>query len=120
MLTAAEMQLKSSTVGKARSLSEGLKLTQDDVAEILKVQPRSVLRWWSGETTPRRVSQRLLREFAYVLGELSKVLQPEAAKTWLLTPNRRLRHDSPADRIADGDYREVLALIEALADGVVM
>jgi hypothetical protein len=38
----------------------------------------------------------------------------------MFTPNRALGHDTPADRIKDGDYRAVLSLIEAIADGVVL
>lgn len=105
--------------GRARSLTEAVGLTQDEVAGIVGTTPRTVSRWWSGESTPHPGKQRRLRELAYVAEEVSKVLKPEHAREWLFTPNQRLAHDSPADRIASGDYRSVLALIEALADGVV-
>jgi hypothetical protein len=35
-------------------------------------------------------------------------------------PNRLLRHDSPAARIREGDFRSVLAVLDALADGIVV
>lgn len=36
----------------------------------------------------------------------------------MFSPNQLLEHDSPADRIRAGRYRDVLDLIEAMADGV--
>jgi len=82
------------------------------------VRPRSVQRWWSGEARPPAERERRLRELAYVLTELNKVLKPAAAREWLLSPNRELDHDTPAERVAAGDYRLVLDLIDALGEGV--
>ena len=110
----------SAVSNRVRSLTETLGLTQDEVAGIVGTTPRTVGRWWSGESTPQPPKQKLLRELAYVAEEISRVLQPSDAKEWLFMPNRQLDHDSPADRIEKGQYRSVLALIEALADGVVL
>jgi hypothetical protein len=38
----------------------------------------------------------------------------------MFTPSRALQHMAPADKIKAGQYRDVLDLIEALADGVVV
>lgn len=108
----------SAVSNRTRSVTEVIGLTQEDVAEIAGTSTRTVSRWWSGASTPQPAKQQRLRELAYVAEELARVLEPEAAREWLLSPNRHLAHDSPAERIRQGDYRAVLALIEALADGV--
>lgn len=38
----------------------------------------------------------------------------------MFTPNRMLDHDTPAARIHDDGFKDVMNLIEAIADGVVM
>ncbi len=108
----------SATTLRVRSLSDVLGLTQDEVASLVGASPRTISRWWSGATTPQRSKQKRLRELAYVAEEIAKVLEPAAAREWLFSPSRQLDHDSPADRIARGDFRSVLALIDAIADGV--
>jgi putative toxin-antitoxin system antitoxin component (TIGR02293 family) len=107
-----------STVSKVRSLSHSLGITDADIAFAFGVRARSVQRWWSGESRPSYERERRLLEFAYVLDELQKVLKPDAARDWLMAPNRELDHDSPAERVARGDYRRVLELVDAMADGV--
>ena len=105
-------------VAKVKQLAEDVGVYEVDVAHAFGVQTRSVQRWWSGEVRPTSERERRLREFAYVLEELVKVLKPDAAREWLMSPNRELDHDSPAERVAAGDYRRVLDLIDALAEGV--
>ena len=63
--------------------------------------------------------QRLV-ELAYVAEALTEVLPAEDANLWMFTPDRLLAHDTPATRIHDGGYKDVLDLIEAIADGVVV
>jgi len=62
--------------------------------------------------------QRLL-ELVYVGEQLSRVLRPEDANLWIFSRNPLLDGDTPAERIERGDFRAVLAVIEALAEGVV-
>lgn len=50
--------------------------------------------------------------------ELSGVLASDAVHAWLFTPNPFLEFDRPIDLVAEGQYRRVLAAVEALADGV--
>jgi len=59
----------------------------------------------------------LLETFA-VVNELSKVLESDAAHVWLFTPNPFLEFNRPIDLIGEGQFRRVLAAVEALADGV--
>ena len=71
-----------------------------------------------GHCTPQREARQRLLELAYVAEQAAAVIQPTDLSLWLFTPNHLLDHDSPADRIAAGDYRSVVALLEALADGI--
>lgn len=48
------------------------------------------------------------------------MLDSEHANLWILSPNRLLDGDTPASRIQNGNFKSVAALIEALADGVVV
>lgn len=59
-------------------------------------------------------------ELAYVAAAVAEVLPPEDVDVWMFTPSRALDHETPADRIRNGDFRSVLALIDSMADGVVM
>ena len=102
---------------RVKGITTSLGLTQDDIAAIVGASTRTVNRWWSGEVSPQRPKEQRLRELAYVGEQVARVLKPEQARDWLFMPNRLLDHDAPADRIERGDYRTVLALIEALAEG---
>lgn len=74
----------------------------------------------TGEVVPQRLNRQRLIELAYVPEALTEVLPAEDANLWMFTPNRLLAHDTPARRIHDGGYKDVLDLIEAIADGVVV
>ncbi len=97
-----------------------LHLTQDEIGSIVNASPRSVARWSCGDVVPQRLNNQRLVELAYVTDAVVQMLPPELANLWMFTPNRLLAHDTPADRIRAGDYRSVLDVIEAIADGVVV
>lgn len=105
---------------KVNELISTLQLTQDEVGDIVDASGRSVARWASGEVVPQRLNKQRLIELAYVAEAVTQVVPADRANLWMFTPNRLLVHDSPADRIRAGDYRAVLDLIEAIADGVVV
>jgi len=105
---------------KVTELTASAGLTLDDIGRILDASPRSVARWQSGEVVPQRLNKQRLIELAYVAEAVTDVLPPEDANVWMFTPSRALNHDTPAERIRSGDFRSVLALIEAMADGVVV
>lgn len=105
---------------KVTDLIATLGLTQDEVGSIVDASARSVSRWSSGEVVPQRLNKQRLVELAYVAEAVTEVLPPEEANLWMFTPNRLLGHDTPAARIKAGAYKDVLDLIDAVADGVVM
>lgn len=104
---------------KVRSLSESIGLTQEEVGDITGSTARSVARWSSGAVVPQKMNRERLLELVYVADQLTKVMKKEYANLWMFTPNPLLDHERPADRIKRGDYKSVLDLIEALADGVI-
>ena len=69
---------------------------------------------------PQRLNKQRLLELAYVAEAVSEVLPSDRANVWIFTPNRLLDHDTPAKRIHAGQYRDVLNLIEAIAEGVIV
>lgn len=99
-------------------IEEKAALSHDDVARIVGTSPRSVSRWARGTTGPRARARDRLLEVAAVVNELSRSLAPEAAHVWLHAPNPFLDFDRPLDVLAQGDFRRVLAAIEAIRDGV--
>lgn len=105
---------------KVTELISTLHLTQDEVGEIVDASGRSVARWASGEVVPQRLNKQRLIELAYVAEAVAHVIPDDAANLWMFTPNRLLNHDTPADRVRHGDYKTVLDLIEAIADGIVV
>ncbi len=106
--------------GRLQALQANACLTQDQVGQIVGATARTVSRWEHGDAVPQPGSRQRLIELGYVAEELAGVMKAEDRGLWLFTPNRLLDHDSPAERIAEGDYRSVVSLIQALADGVVV
>lgn len=105
---------------KVKDISQLLLLSQDEVGSIVGTSARTVARWSAGDAEPQRTARDRLFELVFIGEQISKVLNPEAANLWIFSPNELLGADTPAERIRSGDFRSVLALIEALADGVVV
>ncbi len=105
---------------KVRYINKTLGMTQEEVGLILDSSPRTVSRWSTGETSPHRVTKQRLLELAFVAEQIVKIVPTLYASTWLLSPNPLLRGESPADRIRRGDFRSVVDLLDALADGIVV
>lgn len=105
---------------KVSDIIDNLGLTHEEVGDIVDASARSIARWSAGDVVPQRMNKQRLLELAYVAQAVSEILPSDQANLWIFTPNRLLDHDSPAERIHAGGYRDVLNLIEALAEGVVV
>lgn len=105
---------------KVNELISTLHLTQDEVGKIVDASGRSVRRWVNGDVVTQRLNKQRLIELAYVADVVAEVIPIDQVNIWLFSPQRLLQHDTPADRIRNGDYKSVLDLIEALADGIVV
>ena len=87
------------------------------IARVLDKSPKTVLRWLRGGVAPRWESEQRLRELEAVLERLGGIVEPEAAREWLFTPVPVLDHRLPADLVRSGEYRRVLAAIDAIGEG---
>jgi putative toxin-antitoxin system antitoxin component (TIGR02293 family) len=105
-------------VDRLQSASEGVGIDRSEVARVLETSPRTVSRWLHRETAPRPEHRERLLEVLYVFDQLSRVLKPQAAHDWLFTPSEMLGHEKPIELLAAGEYRRVLGVVEALAEGV--
>jgi len=114
------MAAPGALASKVTGLISTLGLTQEEIGSIVDASARSVSRWSSGDVVPQRLNKQRLVELAYVADALTEVLPPDYANMWIFSPNQALDHESPAERIRAGAFKDVLDLIEALADGVVM
>jgi len=112
--------LSTAVAQKISTIAGSTHLTHDEIGEIVDASARSVSRWSTGAAEPQRLSRQRLLELAYVAEELRSVLRAEDANLWIMSPNRLLGGDTPAQRIHAGDFRSVVGLIEALADGIVV
>lgn len=113
----AEVPVLASKVSR---IIDTLGLSQQEVGDIVDASPRTVSRWATGAVSPQRLNKQRLIELAYVAEAVTEILPRSHANIWILSPNRLLDHDSPAERVHAGRYKDVLDLIEALAEGVVV
>jgi len=107
---------------RVQGLAHVADLSQAEVARIVGASPRTVARWVAGEVVPQPDARDRLLRLNYVANQLVDVLGLNAgdANVWIFEPNSLLQGDSPADRLTAGDFRTVLGLIEAIADGIVV
>lgn len=89
-----------------------------DVARVLGTSARSVSRWQSGESDPRRTNEERLLELGAVLDLAREVFPSGAARRWLRTPVPALDYEKPLDLISRGEWRRVVDVLLAAAEGV--
>ena len=112
------MATQSTLARRLRGAAERTELDQADFAQVLGTNPRTIARWLADETEPRTDARRRLLEVLAVLEQLSGLMRPQAAHDWLFSPNPLLEHEKPIDLLTQGRWRRVLALIDALDEGV--
>lgn len=105
---------------KVTGIFDQLGLSREEVGQIVDASARSVSRWSMGEVVPQKLNKQRLLELAYVADAVTEIMPAEQANIWMFTPSRLLSHETPADCIHQGRYRDVLNLIEAIAEGVVI
>lgn len=99
-------------------ISEEAGLSRQEVARVVGVSPRTIVRWAAGETRPRSVMRERLLDLAAIAQQLGRVMQGDAARTWLFEPNPLLNDLRPASFVAKGKSQDVLAAIEGMGGGV--
>ncbi len=99
-------------------LSEGDVIDTADLARVSETNPRSVTRWKTQATIPRRATEERLLELRAVVDLARRVMRDDAARLWLRSPNADLAYDKPLDLVALGHYQRVIDLLLAIAEGV--
>lgn len=89
-----------------------------DLARVSATHPRSVVRWLTQETKPRRQAEERLLELRAVVNLARTVMQDDAARFWMRSPNRDLGYKKPLDLVATGQYERVIDLLLALSEGI--
>jgi uncharacterized protein (DUF2384 family) len=96
----------------------GYELGPFELAAATGASTRSVERWLAGHARPQRAPTERLADLAAVLDALRAAAPGANAGAWLLTPSRALDYARPAEAIRAGRATEVLAFLEAIAEGV--
>lgn len=91
-------------------------LGRDVVAIITGKTARQVSRWVSGEAKPPLAEQRLLRDTFQVVELLAEVDTDEVVRAWFIGMNPQLEDAAPAEVIADGRVRDVMAAARAFVN----
>ena len=99
-------------------LYEGHVVDTADLARVSETNPRSVARWRSQETAPRRHAEERLLELRAVIDLARRVMRDDAARFWMRSPNRDLGYEKPLDLVAAGQYKRVIDLLLAVGEGV--
>jgi uncharacterized protein (DUF2384 family) len=88
------------------------------VARILSKDTKTVRRWLTSQTAPRWEVKETVLALNVVLERIAAVVAPGTAEEWLFTPVPALDNNRPVDLIREGQYRQVLDLIDAIGEGV--
>lgn len=103
------------------SLRAWFHMTQAEIASVLGRSPRTIARWKATSASePTRASAeiaRSVRRLGRVRFLLDDLMPHDVALRWLQTPNPGFRGEAPVDLIMTDRIDEVIAVLEALADG---
>lgn len=89
-----------------------------DVANVLDTNVATVSRWRNGKAFPQPQAEELLLQLEYVVEQLSDIYKPIEARLWLFKPQKLLDGETPGNLLAQGKYREVLAVLKQIRDDV--
>lgn len=89
-----------------------------DVANVLQIRPETVSRWNQGKAFPQPDAERTLLDLEYVVDRLADLYEPDEARTWLLSRQKLLNGEVPAELVQKRRTEEVLRVIHQLLEGV--
>lgn len=92
-------------------------LGQALIAGIVNCDVTTLSLWASGAVNPPPTQERLLRDTYQVFEMVAQADSPTVAGAWLMGMNPLLDDRTPAEAIAEGDFREVMAAARSFAAG---
>jgi len=104
-------------IEEAKEIKRGFELTQEELAKLLSVSPRTVAYWLHSESTPRQIYRDKISKAYKVYQEIREEVRPESLRKWLFVHNKLLGN-SVYNLLVKGEFGRVLADIEALKEGV--
>ncbi|MCI0616921.1 DUF2384 domain-containing protein, partial [bacterium] len=99
-----------------RLLREGLGLSRKIFADLLPASEKAVQNWEEGSAFPRK-SHDQLAKLLEMKQRLETLYDPDEVARWIKTPNRVLGMKRPLDLIKEGEFEQLLNMIESLEDG---
>jgi hypothetical protein len=78
---------------------------------------RTVQRWASGDLSPSAKDEKVLRDAYQVYALLLTVEGDHTVRAWFMGMNPQLEDESPAEALAAGRNREVMAAARAFVNG---
>ena len=108
----------SNALGKRLdSIKEHGGIKARDIAQLMDTTPETVSRWSRGKVDPQPERLKRLLTLEWVMDQLAELYEPDEARLWLFTPHRLLNGKTPADRLQEGEFDEVMTIIDHLKDG---
>ena len=99
------------------SIKEHAGIKARDIAQLLDTTPETVSRWSRGKVDPQPDRLKRLLTLEWVMDQLAELYEPAEARLWLFAPHRLLEGRSPAERLQQGEFDEVMTIIDHLKDG---
>jgi hypothetical protein len=101
-LNAVKLDIREITAALQADLGQGL------VSVIVGKEPRTVSRWLTG-TKPPQATELLLRNTYQILQVIESVEAAATARAWFMGMNPNLDDNSPAEALAEGQSKAVMA-----------
>ena len=86
------------------------------LAQILKVDVKTLLRWRNSESVPRKAMKEKIEKLYFMLELTEKALSNEGAKDFLKRPNKYFGK-TPVRLLEEGNWDSLFKEIVALAEG---
>ena len=96
-----------------------LGLSRGDLADALGVDPRTLQRWYSGQSYPQREARHRLFELDHLRIRLRHTFtSSDAVHSWMRVPSAYLSQLTPLEVLRAGRPDRVEAALEALDSGI--
>lgn len=105
-----ELPIRDVTASLQEQLGQAL------LSIIVERDTRTVARWVNGKVRPPHAAEQRLRDTLQVMNVLTTEDSAPVARAWFMGMNPQLDDESPAEVLAEGRAREVLAAARAFVD----